>query len=437
MSPCRVTLVSDYSFDTLGGAETALFEQARALARRTDVTVVAPLSARMPELARGSSATVVGVPARVRLPGLGLPLVPNTAAVRERLRRLLTRRGTDVVHLHSEFGLAAAATTVAHELGLPVVQTVHTFFWQTTWPVQRLLALGIPPFHRALTGLTPTTARLDERAGNSALRNMTLSQARTVERVLSPSAHQAEALRRSGLPHVDVVPNALGTPVAGARVLERVDGPLTVLWIGRMVPEKRPLVFLRAGLAAIERLGPGRLRLVVVGDGEQLAEARGLVGPSADVELLGRQPHARVLELLQQAHLCALTSVGWDNQPMTVVEAVSSLRGVLYCDPALTEGLTSAGILSPGGEDALAETLVRLVRHPEEAVAASAGAERDRLEFAPSTFADRALASYALARDLLRSPVRAGCCDSGLDSPSGAETMVGPGSQSPQPSTTG
>ncbi|SDE63932.1 glycosyltransferase family 4 protein [Auraticoccus monumenti] len=401
MSHRRVTLVSDYSFDTLGGAETALFEQARALASRAEVTVVAPLSARMPELARGSAATVVGVPARVRLPGLGLPLVPNTGAVRDRLRRLLRERGSDVVHLHSEFGLAAAATAVAHELGLPVVQTVHTFFWQTTWPVQRLLAVGAPRFHRALTGLASTTVRLDARPGNSALRNMTLTQAGTVERVLSPSAHQAETLRRAGLPHVDVVPNALGTPVSGARVLERVDGPLTVLWIGRLVPEKRPLSFLRAGLEAVGRLGPGRLRLLVVGDGEQLAEARSLVAGCPDVELLGRQPHARVLELLAQAHLCALTSVGWDNQPMTVVEAVSSLRGVLYCDPALTEGLTSAGILSPAPEDRLADTLVRLVHHPEEVVAASAGAEQDRLEFAPSTFADRAMASYDLARHRL------------------------------------
>lgn len=437
MSPRRVTLVSDYSFDTLGGAETALFEQARALGSRAEVTVVTTFSERLPELARESGATVVGVPARLTLPVLGLPLVRNTAPVRDRLRRVLRDRGTDVVHLHSEFGLAAAATSVAHELGVPVVQTVHTFFWQTTLPVQPLLAATVPWFHRTLTGLQPTSVRLDPRAGDSAMRNMTLTQARTVERVLSPSAHQAEALRRAGLPHVDVIPNTLGAPVVGARVLERVDGPLTVLWIGRLVPEKRPLPFLRAGLEAVRRLGPGRLRLVVVGDGEQLAEARALVAGCADVELLGRLPHARVLELLQHAHLCALTSLGWDNQPMTVVEAVSSLRGVLYCDPALTEGLTSAGILSGPGEGPLADTLVRLVEHPGEAVAASAGAEQDRLEFAPSTFTDRALTSYALARDRLRGRPGRRRYDPGPPSPPEVGTMVRPGWRSPQPSTTG
>lgn len=395
----RVAVVSDYSFDTLGGAETAMFEQVRALSRVTPVLVVAPDGSRMAELAETSGAVVVGVPARIRLPGLGLPVIRHDTALRERLARLLSEHRVEVVHLHSEFGLAAAVTEAAHRLGIPVVQTVHTFFWQTTWPVQRLLALGVPPLHRWVSGRPSSTERLDDRPGNSALRNMTLTQARTVERVVSPSAHQAAALRAAGLPRVDVVPNVLGTPPPDARPLPAVDGPLRVLWIGRLVPEKRPLAFLRAGLAAIERLGPGRLRLSIVGDGEDAARARSLVAAHPDVQLLGRRPHAEVLALLADSHLCALTSVGWDNQPMTVVEAVSSLRGVLYCDPRLTEGLTHAGILSAGlDEDRLRDTLVELVEHPARVLAASRGAVVDREEFSASTFTARIGAVHAAAR---------------------------------------
>nr|WP_269449950.1 glycosyltransferase family 4 protein [Auraticoccus cholistanensis] len=384
----------------MGGAETAMFEQARALAARLPVTVLAPRSARMPELARSAGVEVVGVPRLGRLPGLGLPVVPSTRALRRRLADLFEATGTEVVHLHSEFGLAAAATAAAHRLGIPVVQTVHTFFWQTTWPVQRLLAAAVPGAHHALTGLPPSRERLDERPGNSALRNMTLTQARTVERVVSPSEHQARALREAGLPAVDVVPNTLSTDVTGAEPLSRVDGPLRIVWIGRLVPEKRPLEFLRAGLRAVAELGPGRLELLLVGDGEERGAAQALVRDVPDVRLLGRRPHAEVLQLLASSHLCALTSLGWDNQPMTVVEAVSSLRGVLYCDPRLREGLTSAGVLAPGADEAsLAATMVALARSPERVVAASRGALADRREFAPDVFADRAMACYAAARE--------------------------------------
>ncbi|WP_114561008.1 glycosyltransferase family 4 protein [Desertihabitans aurantiacus] len=401
--PSRVAVVSDYSFDTLGGAETAMFEQARALAAELDVTVLAPRSSRMPELAGEHQVRVVGVPAQGRLSVLGMPLLRNTPELRTRLRRLLVRREVEVVHLHSEFGLAAAATAAAHDLGIPVVQTVHTFFWQTTWPVQQLLRWGAPAFHSLLTGLRPTRVRLDERPGDSAMRNMTLTQARTVERVVSPSAHQAAALRAAGLERVDVVPNTLSVPAAVSEPLTCVDGPLRVVWVGRVVPEKRPLPLVRAALAAVEQLGPGRLHLTLVGDGEQLAEARALVGDHPEVELVGRTTHARALELIAGAHLCALTSVGWDNQPMTVVEAVSSLRGVLYCDPRLTEGLRSAGILADGADEAaLTRLLVELADDPARVVAASRGALTDRREFAPDVFRHRIGDVYTAAAASLR-----------------------------------
>ena len=62
--------------------------------------------------------------------GVDMPAIRNTRGLRSRLRRLFRERSIDVVHVHSEFGLTAAATRVAQELGIPVVHTVHTFFWQ-------------------------------------------------------------------------------------------------------------------------------------------------------------------------------------------------------------------------------------------------------------------------------------------------------------------
>ncbi len=79
-------------------------------------------------------------------------MIKNSPILRTLLRAHLRDHRIDVVHLHSEFGLAAAAVDVAADLGLPVVHTVHTFFWQTDFPAQRALATATDRFHGWLTG---------------------------------------------------------------------------------------------------------------------------------------------------------------------------------------------------------------------------------------------------------------------------------------------
>ena len=391
----RVAVVCDYALDYLGGAQTALVEQVAALtAGGADVVVVSPSSAAAAARAGlGEDVAYEQVPTRWVLPGLDLPVVRNSARLRRRLAAVLTEHRTDVVQLHSEFGLAAGATAVAEDLGLPVVHTVHTFFWQTSLRPQPLVAALVGAFHRAVTGWRPTRAHLADRQADSALRNMTLGVARRADQVVSPSAHQAERLRAAGLDRVAVVPNTVRAPGRAAQALERVDGPMRIVWIGRCEPEKRILPFVRALAAAQRTLGPGRLHGVVVGEGSQLAEAR-QIARHAEIDLLGRQDHERIPELLAEAHLVALTSYGFDNQPMTIVEAVTAARGILYCDPALSEGLTGPGIQVPAAETEISAALVELVEQPGRVVAASRATEQARAEFAPRTHARRMLGLY-------------------------------------------
>src|SRR5690606_38870837 len=80
--PDAVAIVCDYRLDYLGGAQTALLEQARALAGSgRPVLLVAPTDppagAELPPGVR-----LLRVPARAELPGLRLPLLRNTAALR-------------------------------------------------------------------------------------------------------------------------------------------------------------------------------------------------------------------------------------------------------------------------------------------------------------------------------------------------------------------
>ncbi len=377
-----VAVVSDYSLAHLGGAENAYADQVRALAGVADVLAVNPPSRRLELLGEGDDVTTMPIRAAVTLPGLGLPVVRNTAALRARLREAFVSHRIDIVHVHSEFGLAAAAVQTAQELGIPTVETVHTFFWQTQAPVQGLLARVGPRFHRAVTGLEPTTDILAERPGDSALRNMTLTLARRVDRVVSPSAHQAVRLRQAGLPRVDVVPNS-APPNPSAELLTRIDGPLRVLWIGRFAPEKRVVPFVEAALKALDAVGPDNLRIDMVGTGPQFCQVARMVDARPGIQLAGALPNHLIPARLRRSDVSVLSSIGWDNQPMTIAESVTALRGVIWCDPALTEGLVAAdglpgagipafGEHSPGesGSD-LASTLVRLALSPGPAIEAS------------------------------------------------------------------
>lgn len=390
----RVAVVSDYTLATLGGAETAFTQQAGALAAVTDVLAICPDSAALSALATHPRITAVPVPVAFTVPALGFPVARHTPQLRGVIRAAFARAGTDVVHVHSEFGIAAAAIAAARELGIPVVHTVHTFFWQAGVAMQPLLAMGAPAFHHAVTGLPHPARRLAERRGDSALRNITLATGLAADRVISPSAHQAQRLRAAGLTHVDVVPNSVaGNPAA--QPVTRIDGPLRVLWSGRFAPEKRILPFLRAASTAIERVGPERLQVDVLGAGVQFAAAERLVAQRPGPRLHGRVPNADVPAWLARSHMSALTSVGWDNQPMTVAESLMALRGVLWCDPALTEGLTLAGIPAlRASEEELAARLVQLALDPAPVIAASAAAVQARQLFSAEEFTRSVVQSY-------------------------------------------
>lgn len=391
----RIALVSDYTMATLGGAESAFGEQARALAASADVLIACPASPALAALGRHPGITAFPVPVALTLPGLGLPVARNTARLRAALRNAFIAHRIDAVHVHSEFGIAAAAIDVAHELGIPAAETVHTFFWQAPAAAQPLLRLVGPRFHRLVTGYAGTTAQLARLSGDSALRNMTLTVAQHADHVISPSAHQAEHLRDAGLTRVDVVPNTVAE-APDARPVTTIDGPLRVLWTGRFAPEKRVLPFLAAAIEALDVVGPGLLRIDLLGTGPQFCAAARLVDDRPGIHLHGRVPHDDIPRWLARSHCSVLSSLGWDNQPMTVAESVTALRGVIWCDPALTEGVDRAGIPA-FGPNGLTRRLIGLAVDPAPVLDASAAAVEARRPFGRDRFARSVLDVYRLA----------------------------------------
>lgn len=390
----RVAVVSDYTLATLGGAENAFHDQVLGLSAVADVLALCPASPRLGELGRRPGVRAVGVPVAFLTPGLGFPVVANTERLRSFFNAQLRAYRIQVLHLHSEFGIAAAAMAAARRLGIGVVQTVHTFFWQTRAPIQTLLAAGGPPVHRLLTGLAQPRLSLADRPGDSALRAMTLASARRADRVISPSAHQAEKLRAAGLPAVDVVPNMVAAN-PDARPVVRIDGPLQVLWVGRLADEKRVVPFVRAARRAMAVVGPQHLRVRIVGGGPRTRSVRRLLAGQPGFDLCGRVSPGEVVRLLARSHVSVLSSIGWDNQPMTVAESITALRPVIWSDPALREGLDRAGIAAFGAcPSVLAETLIDLATDPTPVLQASAAAVEARSLFSAEEFLQSVFESY-------------------------------------------
>ncbi|MBW4041554.1 MAG: glycosyltransferase family 4 protein [Acidobacteria bacterium] len=373
----HIALVIDYSLDLIGGAQRAALNEAAALvAAGHRVLLVAPRPAD-PAAVLPPGADAMWTAAR-RLPALDFPLVADEDALRGRLVRHLRSARVEAVHLHSEFGHARAALHAARVLGLPVLHTVHTAYWPAV-PV---------PLRRAVRRLLARIAGPVPRATGNPLLDHTLATALAADVVVSPSVHQAADLRRLGAPHAVVLPNCADAGTTATPL--PADERLHVAWIGRCVPEKRLLTFVRAVRIAQRRLPEGRLRVAIAGDGLLLPVAERVGAPGT--VFLGRVDRAGVRRLLAASHVSALTSHGFDNQPMTVVESIRAGRGVVHTDARLTEGLDRAGLLTASPDaHGIADLLVELALDPARVRSAAGGAREVSALFAPETHLDHLL----------------------------------------------
>ncbi|MBC7517881.1 MAG: glycosyltransferase family 4 protein [Microbacteriaceae bacterium] len=396
----NTALVCDYFLDYIGGAQTSMREQQLALTAAGHRVVMVSAARRghtsNPDAA-GGSITIVPL---LTLPGLDLPVIPNSHATRVRLRQLFLAQAVDVVHVQSEFGLAHAAADVAAALGIPVIHTVHTFYWASAgrWHAP-LVPLGRSLLGR-LTGSPLPRRTLSTTPIDNLLRTLTLGMALRADAVISPSAHQAQDLKVAGvLGPIAVIPNPVATSSrpASALTVSKTSHP-RFLWVARCEAVKRPLPFAEAAIEALARLAAdtetratgATFSVDFVGDGAQLSALRTLVAEHPQLRVHGALAHSSVLDLMDTCSAVVLTSVGFDNQPMTIAEAVSRKRGVLYCDPKLREGLAHAGYLSSNPEvSGLSDALVALVSDPDLLQNMSRGAAGDGAQFSPAVYVAR------------------------------------------------
>lgn len=384
----RIAIVSDYFLDYVGGAQTSMQEQKASLeAAGHEVFLIA-------HTRRGSAPVDLAVKPRFTIPGLQLAVSFNRAPLVAQLVDFLHSNQIDLVHLQTEFGLAHAAIAAARAHGVPVVHTVHTFYWQSAGAGPTVVAPIMKRMLQSAVGASIPVQRITGRPSDDLLRSLTAETAKLVDVVISPSEHQGADLAAAGVhTPLAVIPNPIARSPRAPQPLAD-EAPARYLWIARCEPEKRPLVFAEAALAALDRAD---FEVDFVGDGSQLDELRRLTAGTDRIRVHGGLSRDAVTDLIDASSVVALTSNGFDNQPMTIAEAVSRYRGVLFCDVKLREGLGSSGFLSADpSAAALADAIVALTE-PGASQELSRGAVEDAVIFSAATYVERVMAAYAQA----------------------------------------
>lgn len=313
------------------------------------------------------------------------------------LSRRITEFRPDVVHVHTPFPLLSPAVfRVAHQRGVPVVTTLHSYRYSC---VAGTCSRGGRPCEDCvgkklkLAGLRHRCYH-DSVAGSAALTtSLVLHRSlgtfdRHVSRYLALTNFSKRLLIRDGFPadRIVVKPNSVPDPglLEGPRTDER-----RILFAGRLLDVKG----VRTLLDAWQQVPPG-MRLVVAGDGplRPLVEERARVDES--IEYGGWLDEDDIVKEMAQAEVVVVPSEWYEALPLVILRSLSVGTPVVVSD---LENLCADVLADEAGwsftmgdPSALAATLRHLVADP--------GRARSRRAAARRSYEER----YTPAADLIR-----------------------------------
>ena len=239
-------------------------------------------------------------------------------------------------------------------------------------------------------GLVPRELSIDEfqrqRFSSSVerLRALQVWYARRADLIITPSRYLADIVAGWGVPHhrVRVIGNApppdAAVPDRSAirRELGLAEDDLAIASIARLAPWKGVEVLIRA-VSAARRRAP-RLRLLVVGDGDERSTLERLAEPlNGAVRFLGELSRERALEILAAADGLALCSA-YEGLSHVLLEAMAAGKPIVATSVGGNLELISDGrngLLVPYGDvGALERALVRIATDPRLAERLAEGA---------------------------------------------------------------
>jgi len=237
------------------------------------------------------------------------------------LRALLEETRPDIAHFHNTFPLISpSAYAACHDSGVPVVQTLHNYrfvcasatLYRNGFVCEKCLGRSPWPgvLHRCYRGSSVGSTAVAWMLDRNRDRGTYLE---LVDRYVALTNFAAGKFAEGGLPaeRLVVKPNF----VVADRPPGEGSGPY-VVYAGLLTVEKGVMTLLDAWRELRD------VKLVVVGEGPmRSAMERKVAEHGLNVEFLGFQPRARVMDIIADASLEVVCSELYENCPLVVLEA--------------------------------------------------------------------------------------------------------------------
>lgn len=261
------------------------------------------------------------------------------------LERIFRDEGVGIVHFHYLGLMMLAGLRAARARGLTTVYTAH----------MTVDLLVQPLFMRPFRGL---------------LTHLYFALLERLDHVICPAAAQAERVSQFTIrPRVHRVPNPIEFE-GGTAPGPKTDDRFTVLYVGRLGPEKNLGLLLRAFRIFAE--GRPGAEVKIAGEGVMESVWRDLartLGVADRVRFLGRVPHEDLPRLYADCDVFFLPSVK-EVLALVALEAMRCARPVIVtdrivCGPELVEEGENGWIVSADRPEEAAERLARLAADPD------------------------------------------------------------------------
>ncbi len=324
----RILMISDVYFPRINGVSTSIQTFRRELTRLGHPSLLIA-----PEYGFGHEQDDVLQIYRIR--GRKVPRDPEDrimsgASIRHLAPWLKSKR-FDVVHVQTPFVAHYAGVAVARSLGLPVVETYHTYF-------EEYLHHYVPVMPRRLTRFLA--------------RHFTRSQAHQVQRLIAPSRAMQRALNDYGVATpIAVIPTGLeedrfvaGDGAAFRRRMNIDPRRQVLVHVGRIAHEKNVDFLLR--MLVRVRVAVPQVLMIIAGEGPALAHCKRLaadLGLEANVQFLGYLDRRQELLDCYSAGDLFVFASRTETQGLVLLEAMA--QGIAVVS---TAHMGTVDVLGPG-----------------------------------------------------------------------------------------
>ena len=336
----KIGLFSPYDHAVHGGVQSHINEiagQFRSWGHR--VRIVAPASS--PTSIADPDFIPMGRP--FPLPTAGsVARVSVSVWLHPKIKDLLRRENFDILHSHEPLVgyVPLCALTVVDRSSTVNVATFHSYRGRRAW-----WAIGSDRLANPL--LNPLHGRV------------------------AVSEPAAEFINRHFPGDYRVIPNGIRVDdFAGARPLpELMDGKINILFLGRL-EKRKGLRYLLSAYSKLKWDWP-ELRLIVVGAGSPDPECYRIMSERnlQDVVFTGRVSNEERARYFKSAHVYCSPATGNESFGIVLLEAMSAGAPVVATDIKGYASVVHHGydglLAAPKDEDALAQAIQALVKHPE------------------------------------------------------------------------